>query len=85
MRETDRDFLPNIYKLMLIACMPVITVECEHSISKMTGSQLNVLGHLYIHRDIQVAPDKIIDEFARKHQRRMHLRDLDLCFIDEAN
>ena len=48
----------------------------------MTESQLNGLAHLYIHRDIPVDLDRIIDEFARKHQRRMHLRGL--CFIDEA-
>ena len=42
----------------------------------MTESQLNGLAHLYIHRDIPVDPDRIIDELARKHQRRMHLRDL---------
>ena len=49
----------------------------------MTESKLNGLAHLYIRRDIPVDPDRIIDEFARKDQRRMHLRDL--CFIDEAN
>ena len=49
----------------------------------MTECQLNGLAHLYIHRDILVDPDRIIDEFAQNHQRRMHLRDL--CFIDEAN
>ena len=62
MREADRDFPPNIYQLLLIACtLPVTSVECERSISRlrylknylrstMTESQLNGLAHLYIHR-----------------------------------
>ena len=39
--------------------------------------------HFACHQDIPVDLDRIIDEFARKYQRIMHLRDL--CFIDEAN
>ena len=83
-RETDKDSPPpppNIYQLLLIACtLPATSVECEGSISRlrylknnylrstMTESQLNGLAHLYIHRDIPVDPDRMIDEFARKHQ-----------------
>ena len=34
----------------------------------MTESQLNGLAHLYIHRDIPVDPNRIIDE-SRKHKK----------------
>ena len=81
----DKDFFPNIEQLLKIACtLSVTSVECERSISRlrylktnlrstMLESRLNGLAMMYVHRDIPCDPNVVIDEFARKHPRRMTL------------
>ena len=38
----------------------------------MGQGRLNVLAMLY-YRDVQIAPEEVVDEFARRHSRRMLL------------
>ena len=35
--------------------------------------RLNVLAMLYYHRDVQITPKEVVDEFVRRHSRRMLL------------
>ena len=81
----DCDFFPNIKQLLKIACtLAVTSVKCERSISclrylknylcsTMTEERLNGLALMYIHRDIEYIAVQVVDEFARKHLRRMAL------------
>ena len=39
----------------------------------MEQGRLNVLAMLYYHRDVQITPEAVVDEFARRHLRRMLL------------
>ena len=44
--------------------------------SSMSGARLSELSFLAVHRDLALDFPKAIDEFARRHPRRMELRDL---------
>ena len=39
----------------------------------MGQGRLNVLAMLYYHRDVQITPEEVVYEFARRHSRRMLL------------
>lgn len=81
----DGNFFPNIEQLLKIACtLPVTSVECERSISRlrhhktylrstMQEARLNGLAMMYIHRDIHCDATAVVDEFARRHPRRLQL------------
>ena len=81
----DSDFFPNIHTLLCImGTLPVTSCECERSISMlkllksplrstMGQERLNGLAMLYYHRDIEITPDEVVDEFSRCHPRRMLL------------
>jgi len=81
----DSDFFPNIKVLITIACTIAVTsAECERSISRlrylknpmrstMRQKRLNDLAMLYVNRDIACCPNIVVDQFARKHPRRMCL------------
>ena len=83
--STDRDFFPNIRKLLEIACtLPVSSAECERSVSRLrylktylrsttTEDRLNGLAMLYVHRDIPCPIQTVVDEFARAQPRRLEL------------
>jgi len=70
-----------IWKLLQILCtLPVTTAEAERSFSylrilksylrnTMTEDRLNGLALLYIHRDIPVEVDEVLDEMAQKTRR----------------
>lgn len=76
---------PNINTLFRILCtLPVTTCSAERSFSglkriktpfrlAMTTTRLSGLSLLHIHRDIPVDIPAAIDEFARRHQRRMQM------------
>ncbi len=64
--------------------LPVTSCECERSISMlqliesplrstMKQERLNGLAMLYYHHDVEITPDEVVDEFARRHPRRMLL------------
>ena len=44
--------------------------------SSMSGARLSELSFLAVHRDLALDIPKAIDEFARRHPRRMELRDI---------
>ena len=78
-KEMELTF-PNIYCLQPedFGTIPVTTYECERSISSlrrlkstMGEKRLNGLAALHVHNNISVDLEKIIDNFARKHSRRM--------------
>ena len=81
-KEMELTF-PNIYcSLKILGTIPVTTCECERSISSlrrlktylrstMGEERLNGLAALYVHNNIAVDLEKVIDNFARKHSRRM--------------
>ena len=81
-KEMELTF-PNIYcSLKILGTIPVTTCECERSISSlrrlktylrstMGEERLNGLAALHVHNNIPVDLEKIIDNFARKHSRRM--------------
>ena len=83
--STDRDFFPNIRKLLEIACtLPVSSAECERSVSQLqylkmnlrsttTEDHLNSLAMLYVHRDIPCPIETVVDEFACAQPRRLEL------------
>ncbi len=79
---------PNIRALVSILCtLPVTSCSAERSFSglkriktavrsSMTTERLTGLSLLHIHRDIPVNIDVAIDEFCRRHPRRMEMVDL---------
>ena len=83
--HADCDFFPNIHTLLcMMGTLPVTSCECERSISMlrliksplrstMGQERLNGLAMLYYHRDVQITPEEVVDEFARRHSRRMLL------------
>lgn len=83
--HTDPDYFPNIYKLMIImTTIPVTSCECERSISllrlvkncvraRMSEERLNGLALMQYYHDIPIDRDRIVEDFARTHPRRMDL------------
>ena len=83
--HVDKDYFPNIRSLMMIiVTIPVTSCECERSISllrlvksrlrsTMGAERLDALTLLQCHRDINLDPEKIVDEFAQSHPRRFQL------------
>ena len=76
---------PNISTLLKLLCtLPVTSCSAERSFSElkriktpfrsaMTTTRLSGLTLLYVHRDIAIDIPAAIDEFARRHQRRMQM------------
>ena len=71
----------------ILATLPITTCTCERSTSAlcrlksylrstMKQDKLNALALLHVHRGIPVSSESIIDEFARRHPRRMRLIDI---------
>ena len=83
--HTDKDFFPNIHVLLrIMATLPVTSCECERSISmlklvksplrsSMGQDRLNGLAMLKYHRDVELSPEEVVQEFALRHPRRMQL------------
>ena len=81
----DKDFFPNIRVLLTImATVPATSCDCERCISmlrllktplrsRMSQDRLNALALIYKHRDIQLTPEEVVEEFAQSHPRRMLL------------
>ena len=79
---------PNIKVLLLILCtLPVTSCSAERSFSglkriktplrsTMGNECLSSLALLHLHRDIDVRVEDIVDEFARRHPRRLQLVDI---------
>ena len=83
--KTDEDFFPNIKEMFWIVCtLSVTSAECERSVSwlrylktylcsTMVEEQLNGLALMYIHRDVTVDMNNVVDEFVRQHKHRLEL------------
>ena len=82
----DKDYFPNIYvHLVISATLPVTSCECERSISmlnfcrrhfearSMGNERLTGLALMLIHRDVELNPDAVVEEFSRRHPRRLLL------------
>ena len=79
---------PNIKVLLLILCsLPVTSCSAERSFSglkriktalrsTMNNERLTSLTLLHLHRDIDINIPDIIDEFSRRHPRRIELGDI---------
>ena len=78
----DKDY---IYVLLVISATLLVTsCECERSISMlkllktslrstMGNERLNGLALMLIHRYIELNPDAVVEEFSRRHPRRLLL------------
>ena len=76
---------PNIFVILqILPVIPVTTASVERANSSlkfvktalrssMTNTRLNALTRLFVHRDIDLDLDKIINDYARAHPRRMQL------------
>ena len=85
LRHTDKDFYPNIHALLvIITTLPVTSCECERSISllrhlktalrsTMGEDRLNSLALLKCHREVDIDPEEVVEEFSHRHPRRMLL------------
>ena len=79
------EFYPNIKALVTVVCtLPVTSCSAERSFSglkriktvfrsSMGNERLSSLALLHIHQDIPVNVEEVIDEFARRHPRRIQL------------
>lgn len=80
-------FYPNIHALVTVLCtLPVTSCSAERSFSglkriktvvrsSMGNERLSSLALLHMHQDIPVDVDEVIDEFSRRHPRRIQLCD----------
>ena len=81
--SADPDYYPNIRTLIVIlTTLPITSCECELSISMlrlvktalrstMTETRFNGLAMLQYHRDILLTADEVVQEFVRRHPRRL--------------
>ena len=85
LKHADGNFFPNIQVLLkIMGTLPVTSYDCERSISVllliktplrsiMGQVRLNGLAMLFCHRKIKIPPEQVVEEFARRHPRRMLL------------
>ena len=79
---------PNIKALLLVLCtLPVTSCTAERSFSALKqvktslrstirNERVSSLSLLHIHQDIDINIDEVIEEFARRHPRRMQLANI---------
>ena len=72
---------PNIYTaLCILGTIPITTCQCEHSVSAlrrlktymrgtMPQERLNELALLFVHRNMNISENEIIDKFGRMQPR----------------
>ncbi|CAF1333668.1 unnamed protein product [Rotaria sordida] len=83
--KCDRILYPNIhYLLIFLATLPVTTSSAERAFSSlkriktycrstMVEQRLNGLAAAFIHKNVDIDANKILDLFAKKHPRRFDL------------
>ena len=86
--HASKHLFPNVRTLITILCtLPVTTCSSEHSNSMlklvknrlrstMENDRLTGLLLMSVHRDIEVDPEKVISEFARRHPRKLELQNI---------
>ena len=75
------NFYTNIKALVTVLCtLPVTSCTAERSFSglkrvrsSMSNERLTSLILLHVHQDIPVIIEEVIDEFSRRHPRRLQL------------
>ncbi|XP_050063320.1 zinc finger MYM-type protein 1-like [Aphis gossypii] len=79
--ECNKEIYPNIYLLLKILCtLPVSTTTPERMFSAlkrvktylrntMTEDRLNGLSMLAVHRDVEVNPEDVLDDIAKRPQK----------------
>ena len=82
-KEADNIVYPNVrYLLIFLATLPVSTASAERSFSQlsriksycrstMQQSRLNGLAAAYIHKDIDINPDQILNLYVKMYNRRL--------------
>ena len=77
-------FYPNIKALVTILCtLPVTSCTAERSFSSLNVSKLSSMSNerlsnltlLHMHQAIPIDIEEVIDEFSRRHPRRIQLSD----------
>ena len=88
LKDMDQSMYQNIAAAMrVMATMPVTTCECERSVSTMHRlktymrstmgqTRLTGLALLCTHYSMQIDVEKVLDQFARKHPRRMKMKNI---------
>ena len=86
--DSVKKWFPNIYRILcLIAVVPATSNSRERSISRlrllktyllsrMLQDRLTSLALVYIHREIELNPEDVNDEFAKNYPHRMKLLDI---------
>ena len=94
LQQAAKLMFPNIRALLVTLCvLPPTSCSSERSFSalkriksalrtRMSNLRLSSLTLMHIHRDIPINENAIIDEFARRHPRKMELVDI---FNDHTN
>lgn len=85
LKSCDEDFYPSIRQLLqILITMPISVASAERSFSslklvkswlrtRMVEERLNGLCLLFIHKDIKVDVDKVIERYAKGAKRRLQL------------
>lgn len=85
LKHASKQLFPNMRALMVVLCvLPVTSCTSERSFSvlkriktpirsSMVNSRLTGIALMHIHRDIPIDIKHVIDEFARRHPRKMEL------------
>lgn len=88
LKKASSLLFPNVRTILTILCvLPVTSCTCERSHSSlktiktrlrstMGNARLTGLALMYIHRDVKISPEEIIDEFAKRHPRKMQLHNI---------
>ena len=82
LNSCQKSIFPNVYTLLTIACtLPVTTASAERSFSSlrrlktylrstMSAERLSGLSLLYVHPQVTITPDEVIDDFAKAPRRQ---------------
>ena len=82
LRHTGKDLYPNIHALLvIITTLPVTSCECERSISLLRHLKTALrstmgedsLALLKCHREVDINPEEVVEEFSHRRPRRMLL------------
>jgi len=82
LNSCQKSIFPNVHTLLTIACtLPVTTASAERSFSSlrrlkaylrstMSTERLSGLSLLYVHPQVTITPDEVIDDFAKAPRRQ---------------
>ena len=79
----DKDFYPNVHAILkLLLTLPVGSVSCERSFSKMRRlkhwsrttmgeNRLNGLALMFVHKDMKISRENVLQRFDSTRHRRI--------------